>query len=175
LIALSPGTYDVVEEPMEWVEDVANDLPVETKKKGDPQAWEETKRKVERNSGIEYVNAGDKVVQGKRLKPPCGPKCYRSCHEKFTNDVRQILNQRFWAAGSVEKHWIFVADHIEVTSTGKKTKAGDSPSRRAESVKYFLPLNGRNVQVCRTMFFNTLDVTERYGIHEFDSQHKFII
>ncbi|KAL0879792.1 hypothetical protein ABMA27_003503 [Loxostege sticticalis] len=77
--------------------------------------------------------------------------------EKITQDQSQRLEcfTRFWKLGSPEKQWRFVAKYVtkvpKYRCLNRKT-----PNKRQYTLKYFLPC----INVCKTMFFKTLVVSE---------------
>lgn len=124
-----------------------------------------TKRKVnkiKRQAGQQYVGfsvKGNKMKQDTIRMPrtmgrPCtSPFCAKStlrhC-EKFRHDTRWIIFTSFWQdIKSWEAKQMFVQNLVKginhtVTSSGRK------------SYRFFLCLNGENVQVCRQFFLSTL-------------------
>ncbi|XP_058831239.1 uncharacterized protein LOC131689897 isoform X2 [Topomyia yanbarensis] len=94
-------------------------------------------------------------VSGGNFKPPCS--CMQKCYEKISNDYRQKLFdtlQKLSRHGQKE----FLSNHMQVHSTVRR-KVEDS--RRSFSRFYFFPIASGPVKVCKLMFMNTFDITDR--------------
>ncbi|GFR64323.1 hypothetical protein ElyMa_005503900 [Elysia marginata] len=94
--------------------------------------------------------------------PPC--KCVKKCFEKFTEQQRQELNDKYWTLPSynVRKQWL--NEHIERYDVQRRSvqpsshkPASRRPFRKTESRSYFLPDRfGSKIGVCRYFFLGTL-------------------
>lgn len=54
----------------------------------------------------------------------------------------------------------FITRHAR-TKDKKRTYTANKVSRRANTVEYFLPMDGRQLDVCKIMFLNTLGISEK--------------
>lgn len=115
---------------------------------------------IKRQAGLQYVGFSIKdnkmkqdAIRMPRAEGPCtSPFCAKStlrlC-EKFRNDIRWILFTSFWQD---LKSW--EAKQMFVQNLVKGNNCGNASHRK--SYRFFLCLNGDNVQVCRQFFLSTL-------------------
>lgn len=87
-------------------------------------------------------------------------KCRIRCYEKIDETQRQVIFQKFWNLGNHDKHLDFLAKHVirkpkKVITTKNKKK-----SRREFTFLYNFTFNESLIQVCKTFFLNTLDITD---------------
>lgn len=112
-----------------------------------------------KNLGQEYKTKKGSIVSAKVIRPPCN--CKYKCYEKLNETTREIIFSKFWNLGNRSKQWSFVT---KLTKKMKKNRClnRDSPNKRQFTIKYSLPiLEGVVVDVCKTMFINTLSVSGR--------------
>lgn len=130
------------------------------------KATKSNKKKVAqklKNSGKEYqTRIHNKTIPKRILGPTCNielcKKKSRSCF-CFSEQTRHLIFKDFWALGSLQFQREYIVRYIEKNSTKRKT-AGPL-TRRKNSQKYYLPLNGVPKQVCQFFFLNTLAVSEQ--------------
>lgn len=130
------------------------------------KATKSNKKKVAqklKNSGKEYqTRIHNKTIPKRILGPTCNielcKKKSRSCF-CFSEQTRHLIFKDFWALGSLQFQREYIVRYIEKNSTKRKT-AGPL-TRRKNSQKYYLPLNGVRKQVCQFFFLNTLAVSEQ--------------
>lgn len=103
------------------------------------------------------------LVPPKTLRPACtGDTCKnfgRLCRN-FTEDQRNDILSAFYELGDLTRQREFVVRHIRVEKTKQKTTTTEN-SRRKNSNYYFLPLEGKNVPVCRSFFLATLSISQK--------------
>ncbi|KAK5643905.1 hypothetical protein RI129_007750 [Pyrocoelia pectoralis] len=137
------------------------------KRKPDKNDWVRNKNKRLRMQGKAYLgftkNKGEKIKQNmprkeRNFKKTCGSKQCKNCKvrycREFTEDCRKEIFNKFWSMDWNQRK-VFVASHVFKTPTYRKTK---EHSRRAGTYAYYLNDGHENLQVCRTMFINTLDI-----------------
>lgn len=90
------------------------------------------------------------------IPPPCS--CTRTCCATYPDDVRLEINARFAKLSSLnQKRFLF--RHIKQVNLSKKK---NSPvSRRQKTWFYYLPAKIGPIKVCRVMFINTFNITEK--------------
>lgn len=139
--------------------------PGRKKRKQCRESWSDVKRKCLTNLGKKYVSKRGKVVNEKVMGEPC--KCRFKCVDKITHEQRLDCFTKFWSLGNKEKQWAFV---VKFTLKVKKHRClnTDQPNLRKFTYKYNLPIPSTSdtsasdvVAVCKTMFLNTLAISER--------------
>ncbi|XP_069357528.1 uncharacterized protein [Maniola hyperantus] len=127
--------------------------------------WLDMKRKCLTNLGKSYVSKRGKLVDSKVMGKPCN--CKNKCGTKMTEEQRLECFVKFWKLGSKEKQWQFVIEFVKKT-VKKRRLNRNVPNKRQYTFKYFLPLissnaniEADNIKICKTMFLNTLAVSER--------------
>lgn len=153
-----------------WAQSPSVCSPIVTKKNTKkrtrrPTEWSDAKRKYLTNMGEKYISKRGKAVDCKTLGPPCS--CRFKCASKISQDERHYCFRKFWKLGSREKQWSFV---VKYTNKHRKYRClnSDIPNNRQYTFKYTLPLPKKSnqnecsvVEVCKTMFLNTLAVSGR--------------
>lgn len=140
-------------------------VPRRKKRKQCKSSWSEVERKRLTNLGKKYVSKRGKIVNEKVMGDPC--TCRYKCVDKITHEQRLDCFSRFWSLGTKEKQWAFV---VKFTLKVKKYRCLNSnqPNMRKFTYKYNLPIRSTSdnstkniIPVCKTMFLNTLSVSER--------------
>lgn len=139
--------------------------PKRIKKAHDSLSTKRKLNKIKRRAGLQYVGfsvKGNKMKQDTIRMPramgrPCtSPFCaksrLRNC-EKFRHDTRWIIFTSFWQD---LKSW--EAKQMFVQNLVKDSNSGNASDRK--SYRFFLCLNGDNVQVCRRFFLSTLGLKQ---------------
>ncbi|KAJ8885118.1 hypothetical protein PR048_011314 [Dryococelus australis] len=91
------------------------------------------------------------------MKPPCKETCHLQCHTKYTQDQRLEIHNSFWTLGNITKQRTSM-----VNSMTKIEPTQKSMSKRANNFAYYLTVSDRKVRVCKTLFLNTLGVSESW-------------
>ncbi|XP_075989946.1 ubiquitin-like activating enzyme 4 isoform X1 [Anticarsia gemmatalis] len=97
----------------------------------------------------------------------CVKNTKRYCTKFIENDRLKIF-QDFWKLDWSEKK-IYVRNLINTVPVKRRRNTNLINSRKVDSKKYFLYLNGNRVEVCRVTFLNTLGIKEamvRSWLHE---------
>ncbi|KAL4716554.1 hypothetical protein ACJJTC_010218 [Scirpophaga incertulas] len=123
--------------------------------------WSDVKRKCLKNIGESYVSKKGKVVDGKTLGAPC--RCRYRCFDKISHNERYDCFEKFWRLGEREKQWAFVVKYTKKQIKNRCLNR-EVPNKRKFTFKYFLPVlhysgHCEIVDVCKTMFLNTLSVS----------------
>lgn len=127
--------------------------------------WSDVKRKCLKNLGEKYVTKRGKMIDGKTMGAAC--TCRFKCSEKISNQQRVDCFTRFWKLGDRAKQWAYVINYTEKMKK-KRCLNQDIPNNRKYTYKYYLPLitdfdelHCEKIDVCKTMFINTLAVSTR--------------
>jgi len=120
-------------------------------------------------SYLGYTRSKEKVIshntnrQAKTMLPTCTKiSCQRSikrkCNEILEDDRLRVFTD-FWSNLSWSEKKIYVISLVKKTSV-KQRKIDSTVSRRNSSFSYFLKINGELLNVCKSMFLNTLALGE---------------
>lgn len=120
--------------------------------------------KALRQSGAEYVSVNTKkTVKERKLGAGCNSewckKGGRSCG-KFSEDIRQLIFENYYKLANIQVQREYIARHVKQVKK-KCSTTTNLKSRRENTNLFFLPLAGNTVQVCRSFFMNTLNVSEK--------------
>lgn len=126
------------------------------KRKRNPSAWSRYVRQEARLKGNPYLSTSNTFVPGKILKPAC--YCKRNCGEKLSENSRLKIFQDFYNLDSNSQNQFIAQSLEEVNKKTERLRQNERPSKRKFTLFYFLYNEGCKVQVCRTMFLNTLDI-----------------
>lgn len=131
--------------------------------------WKDVKRKELKNLGREYTNRKGEIKEEKKMKPPCSSKCIKKCSENIEETEREYIFKCYWELGSHERQWDFISKFVS-SHEPKRIKA--KGPNRSRIMKYTLPTSNdsKSVAVCRTMFLNTLSISEKPVRTLFDKQ-----
>lgn len=114
-------------------------------------------------SGKEYVSSySKKVVPARCIKARCTSKlCQKNlmCFQ-ITDEQRREVFEKFNGIGDLHLQREFLARHIKVDKTRRKTTDKEH-SRRGHTLSYTLTVENKSCRVCKIFFLNTLGVSER--------------
>ncbi|KAJ8944197.1 hypothetical protein NQ314_009525 [Rhamnusium bicolor] len=104
----------------------------------------------------------EQAEKGLNVGKPCS--CRIKCFEKLSQDDREKLHADFWNKSEIwEKHRQYISMLINVNMVNRHRSRTNSRSRiRANSRVYHLIVNGARIQVCKTMFLNTLSLSGKF-------------
>ncbi|CAG4957654.1 unnamed protein product [Parnassius apollo] len=96
---------------------------------------------------------------------PSSMSLISNCSAKISHEERKLTFDRFWDLCDHEKQWVFIDKYTKHCMKLRITTENDS--KRQHSVNYTLPINlketsSRTVKVCKTMFKNTLSVSNQF-------------
>ncbi|KAK5647887.1 hypothetical protein RI129_002779 [Pyrocoelia pectoralis] len=121
--------------------------------------WSRVKAKRLRNSGKSYVSRTGKVMQAKKMGPPCLEKCILSCSNKVSEEYRAQIFKDYWDMASLQRQRDFLGSCIEPLQLKYRRITSGLP-RKPNCAFYFI-INGEKTRVCKTLLINTLGITER--------------
>lgn len=120
--------------------------------------WNDNHNKRQKNSGQAYRGARSKTqYAAKVIGPTCS--CRKKCGDKFTQEKRQTIFDNFYRLKDHELQWQYIARHTEALPV--KRLYVERKLNRVQTIIYDFPLDGTKVQVCKTFFLNTLQISER--------------
>ncbi|ESO85470.1 hypothetical protein LOTGIDRAFT_154962 [Lottia gigantea] len=139
------------------VYDTNNGSHKSRKRKADPNTWQKNIRCLEYNTGARKQVNG--VSGSRRVGSGCKDTCKLSCTKKFTDEERQGIFDSYWGTNNHQRRRDFTVSHTKIfKKTGSMT--GGTPSRRSNTIHYFLPQGRDNIHVCKVYFLNTLDISD---------------
>uniref|UniRef100_A0A6P7FN93 Uncharacterized protein LOC114332212 isoform X2 n=1 Tax=Diabrotica virgifera virgifera TaxID=50390 RepID=A0A6P7FN93_DIAVI len=137
------------------------------RKFSDPQKWKYNAAKRKREYGLEYTGRKGKEFNIKRPKKTLKDRCKCSKIDtkiqcfKISNEDREEIFKNFWKLKWPEKR-LYVSSRILSLPTARvRNRKEKRSSRRSVSHQYFLNVKSEQVRVCKTLFCNTLCVSDR--------------
>lgn len=125
-----------------------------------PSQWKSKSAKLAQNQGLEHLAAdGSTFKSARELGPSCGPGCRFKCENKLKQDDRQAIFSQFWAIGDHARQWDFIIRHVLVND---KSANFENETRRKKSRQYLFKVNGVDIFVCKSMFIQTLAITDKW-------------
>jgi len=106
-----------------------------------------------------YVDRNGQVKRQKLMKPGCGLKCHKRCHDNINFEQRETLFHEFWQLGNLQSQREYIARHVKKTAVGVTKKS--IKHRKNQILKYEFMVDGKTVHVCKTFFMHTLSVSDR--------------
>lgn len=110
--------------------------------------------------GLSYtLGRSKRVIAARKVKPPCNLACMYKCYERFPLVVRLGKLKELLQMSLAEQRQ-FLADHVcKLTPKNRRVKS-KKPTKRF-TIHYFFQEERKLHKVCKTMFLNTYDVTDR--------------
>ena len=136
------------------------------KRKTHVNQWMDNHRKFLKNTGQKHVSKKGKEIPAKTMKSPCPPTCKLKCSIHFTEEIRQLIFNKFWKLSDHSKQWKYINKFTKKIEKKRQTK--DGPSRRKFTTNYFLPIPNEDSKkfepkkVCLKMFCATLAITDQF-------------
>ena len=118
--------------------------------------------KALRAEGKSYVSSVlKKHIPEKILKQRCNSqRCMVKSCNFITEKERHSIFHAFYGTKSLHLQREFIVRHVNIKRVKRRrTPKGDS--RRTRTLEYFLPRDSGSVPVCKTMFLNTLAISEK--------------
>lgn len=147
------------------------ETPMKTKKsrkrKRNPNKWKKNVAKNRRQHGESYVSSRGKYVPGVSLMDPCTTKCRRKCSTKISNEDRLKIFQKYYQLNTYVRKRDFI--HSNTEKIFKKSTTKDN-SKRQNTIVFFVSTDKGKIQVCKTMFINTLGI--RKGVVDIAMQNR---
>ena len=165
LILQQIASRDIKTEVISQLECEFRSTPVATKVKKKAKksaAWKQNKRKALKHTGQEYTNSSGKVIQAKKMGPPCTEKCLFSCSKRISIEDRQKLFAGYWELGCPNRQRDYIASCITTLANNyRRLKTNPKYARKPNSC-FYLPINGNTVRVCKTFFLSTLAIAPKF-------------
>lgn len=113
----------------------------------------------------EYVSpkTGKTVFKRNVLKPRCnGVTCSKLGKEcsKLSEEERKEILHAYYETSDIQLQREYIVRMVKVEDVKVKT-VKDHSSRRSKSLYYYLPQNRDIISVCKTMFLNTLNISDK--------------
>lgn len=134
-----------------------------------PHKWKRNMAKTQRNFGQSYVSTKGIERPEKKVKEPCNNICRMKCTAKITNEQRQVIFKHFWNIPDLTQKRVFLIRHIEQIIP----KYRRSNASRSLNYAYFFEIDDKRIQVCKTFFTKTLDISHVFiktAIKKFNSE-----
>ena len=121
------------------------------KRKRNPASWKRNIRKNKRQAGEKYINrrGNEQAARSVKTKKDCS-KCKFRCSCNFSEADRSAIFNEFWKMSDNEKLHFYGKT---TTQQPTKSKAGTT-NQKENSISYSLPLNAKNVHVCKVFYLN---------------------
>lgn len=137
------------------------------KKMKNPESWKVNLTKKAYNEGKAYISSSTKkLMPAKAMKESCGQNCRFKCENKVPEEARALFFSKYYSLDCKSKKYHFILQHV----TEKKLKSpgglSDEPGENRTPKKHFtrtytIPVDDNDVTVCKTMFLNTLSISEK--------------
>lgn len=139
--------------------------------------WLDVRRKLLVNLGEAHISRCGKQQKEKQIRSPCKSNCRLKCSQKFDIETRQNIFKTFWNLGDHSLQWSFISSHMKQI----RKKQWTQDSKRLNVYKFFMPLfsnngNKKQIMVCKTMFKNTLSISNTFiqsAIDKYDKNTGF--
>ena len=129
------------------------------KRNRNPDSWKRARQKKKRLSGLEYKTRSGHTVAAKIFSDKkC--KCARKCDEKLSTDERKTLFKSFYSLTTQSEQNIFLNGCIKSRTIKRRRPTNQSKSPRSHSFSFFLRVKNDDVQVCKTYFRQTFQVSD---------------
>lgn len=140
--------------------------PLTTSIAPEPEKYNNDNRKSikrKRNTGQSYINKNGKEVKSRRFIP-LDNKCRKQCGNKISFSEQEAIFKSYWNLGSYNQRILFIGGLMEIVNCKFTTlqKHVTKPRQRNHHIKYFLPVNGKNIDVCQKCFIQCFDESESY-------------
>lgn len=129
------------------------------KKTPNVQRWKKNIRKAKRNTGKSYISdSTNKVVASKNVLQATCNNCKNKCLQKVSEDVRKQINNSYYEETmTYERKRDFICQHIDVTACSNRY----GRKRKQQSRKFYLTVDSKRVQVCKSFFLKTLNIGKK--------------
>lgn len=119
-------------------------------------------RKQKKAAGEEYISTNGLIVEKKVIKPPCQESCTKKCNRNISLADREQIHSHYWSSdlGNDQKRQFIASCIEEVPVERVRSRSGARAGKRTTSLKYFFMVNGKRINVCRTYFLNTLNISQ---------------
>ncbi|CAG4981851.1 unnamed protein product [Parnassius apollo] len=156
---LSSDSDETVEENEEENISRESNQNITRKRKMQPELWKSNVAKRLRNAGKEYVGKNNEVIRERRLGPGCIEKCKLKCNTKFDYETRRHIFDAYYELPDLQSKRTFVAFNMSSIVPSYQYK---KETRRNNNAFYFKDKDGVKIQICKSFFMSTLDVSDRF-------------
>ena len=87
---------------------------------------------------------------------PTSCKCSEGCRHNFKEDDRTEVNEKFWSLSYNDRKTFLISSIQKCDVKRRRTNNDPLKEKRRGNAKYFLSLQGREIQVCQKFFLETL-------------------
>ena len=142
----------------------SNGVNSEGKKKKERKSDKErrqdrAKRKLFRNTGLEYTTASGKTKKSRELRDL--DNCRKKCKDRLPLHLRKYLFDTYWSLGSYESRSEYISKCIEVCR--KKTLKSSPKKKRNVSFSYFVYSSDHTkLLICKGCFLKIFDESHKY-------------
>ncbi|GFR71714.1 hypothetical protein ElyMa_005686200 [Elysia marginata] len=79
-------------------------------------SWKDVQRKKSLNLGESYTSRKGRVIERKKMKAGCGPKCRMHCQQTIRKGQRETMFHLFWRSGtgSIDMRRLYVFHNVQV-------------------------------------------------------------
>ena len=130
------------------------------KRTRNPDNWKRNLKRRKRCTGQAYLTKHGKQKRARQIRAGCNVTCRYGCKGKITEDQRRSIFEEYWALGDHTRQREFVARNVQKTEKGRQVKHGCS-SRRKFSYRWSFDVSSKRIQVCKTYFLATLDISDK--------------
>lgn len=110
------------------------------------------------NKGQAYTGCNLKKYEARKVRQGCKDTCKRKCKDKISLEQRTAISTAYWSLGDRQSRWNFIAKSVK-TVEPQWRRAG-AINQKGHTKVYTFEVNNEEVNVCKTFFLHTLDVTE---------------
>jgi hypothetical protein len=146
----------------------------ETKKRQrKPELWATNIQKKLRNAGQRYRSSKGYIVEARSMAGPCN--CRQLCATKVSEKNRLMNFSNYWSLDDIGKKRKFIVDHIRLERPMRAMTKSRALSRL---ILHFLDVMNSDgtieqTKVCKTMFLNTLDISNTVIVTTVKSNHQY--
>ncbi|XP_050436678.1 uncharacterized protein LOC126843296 isoform X2 [Adelges cooleyi] len=125
-----------------------NNKDLEIKRKRDPSQWKRNVKKSKRNSG------DGKVF----VNTDC--KCNKHCYRMISENQRKGIFELFWAMSDYKRQNTYICGLIKRYEVKVRRTRDGSRGNKGSTNKYFLNIEGMNLNVCKLFFLQTFAISD---------------
>lgn len=157
--SIVPGEIPIVGSEIRESEDNSPSIKKGKKRLRKTENWVSNRAKRLKNSGKSYKSRTGKMMEARKLGPPCPEKCVLACAKKVTENCRAKLFKEYWEMASLQRQRDFLGSCIEQIQLKYRRITAGVP--RKPNSAFYIIVNGERVRVCKIFLINTLGITER--------------
>lgn len=120
-----------------------------------PQTWKKNIKKIQINSGKQYISRLGKHHAAKSVKPACN-NCKFNCSNLINPDQRIKLFTEFYALADKQRQRNFMNKCMVFVEPKQKRNAN---AKRNKNIAYYFEIDSKRIRVCKPFFKSTLDLS----------------